>query len=117
MFARALAEGEVCEYAPDAVVFHHHRENMSQLRWQTWGYGLSEGAMCAKYALARRGRRLHAAIRYLRLLRDHHRRLVAVKQGTDRYPLDLVVLEWVGIALGPIAYLLSVAQQGRARAR
>lgn len=51
MFARALAAGEVCQYAPDAVVFHHHRDDMTKLRWQTWGYGLSEGAMCAKYAL------------------------------------------------------------------
>lgn len=117
MFARALADGEVCQYVADGVVFHHHRDTMTKLRWQTWGYGLSQGAMCAKHLLNVRSRRMHPVMRYLRMLRDHRRRLTAVKQGKDRYPSELVLLELTGIALGPVAYLMSLARQKRPRVR
>lgn len=111
MFARALDGGEVCEYAPDAVVFHHHRETFSKLRWQTWGYGISQGALCAKCVLGRRGKRVHGIRRYVRLLRDHARRLELSDNGDSGFPPDLVRLELFGIAVGPLAYLASVLQQ------
>ena len=112
MFARALSVGEVCEYTPDAVVFHHHRDDLTKLRWQTWGYGLCQGAMCVKYSFDRGAGRLRALRRYLRLLRDHQHRLAAVRRGKDRYPTDLALLELVGIAVGPLVYLASLVQQG-----
>jgi GT2 family glycosyltransferase len=112
-FARALDEGTVCQYAADAVVFHHHRDTVRKLRWQTWGYGVSQGAMCAKYLLVRRGKRLHPVMRYLRMLRDHQRRLAASRSGADRYPAELVLLELAGVAVGPLAYLASMFQQRR----
>lgn len=111
MFARALGAGEVCEYAPDAVVFHHHRETLSKLRWQTWGYGVSQGALCAKCVLGRRGKRIHGVRRYVRLLRDHARRLELSDNGENGFPPALVRLELFGIAVGPLAYLASVLQQ------
>lgn len=113
MFARALDGGEVCEYSPDAIVFHHHRETLSKLRWQTWGYGVSQGALCAKCLLGRRGRRIHAVRRYLRLLRDHVRRLEPSDKNGNGFPPNLVRLELFGIAVGPLAYLASVLQQRR----
>ena len=113
MFARALDGGEVCEYAPDAVVFHHHRETLSKLRWQTWGYGVSQGALCAKCVIGRRGKRIKGIRRYVRLLRDHARRLKLSGNGDDGFPPDLVRLELFGIAVGPLAYLVSVLQQRR----
>ena len=111
IFARALDEGEVCEYAPDAVIFHYHRDSLSKLRCQTWGYGVSQGALCAKCVLSRRGRRVHGLRRYVRLLRDHQRRLRHVRNGTDQFPADLVSLELFGIAIGPLAYVASRLQQ------
>ena len=113
MFARALDGGEVCEYAPDAVVFHHHRETLSKLRWQTWGYGVSQGALCAKCVIGRRGKRIHGLRRYVRLLRDHARRLKLSDNGDNGFPSDLVRLELFGIAVGPVVYLASVLQQRR----
>lgn len=113
VFARALEAGEVGHYAADAVVFHHHRDTLRKLRWQTWGYGLSQGAMCAKYLFELRGRRLHAALRYLRLLREHRARLAAGRRGEDRFPADLAWLELLGIVVGPVAYIASGLQQRR----
>jgi glycosyltransferase involved in cell wall biosynthesis len=115
IFARALADGKVCQYAPDAVVFHHHRDNMTKLRWQTWGYGICQGALCAKYVFRQPGYRLHALVQFIRLLRDHHRRAVASKSGSDRYPSALVNLELAGIVLGPFAYAASALFQRRSR--
>lgn len=112
IFGRALRAGAVGHYAADAVVFHHHRDSLSELRWQTWGYGLSQGAMCAKWVL-RRGQRLHALMRYLRLLRDRQGELAAVRKGADRFPADLVALELLGIAVGPLAYVASLASHER----
>lgn len=114
IFARALEEGEVGHYAADAVVFHHHRDSLSKLRWQTWGYGISQGAMCAKYAVEARGGRLHSIVRFLRTLRDRHHQIAAIRRGEDRYPLDLARLELLGVALGPLAYVASMVQQRRA---
>lgn len=108
MLARALEEGKVCQYEPAAVVFHHHRDTMRLLRLQTWGYGVCQGALCAKYVLRGKGRRLQAVLRYLRLIRDHRLRLAAVRAGVDTYPVDLVALELAGITVGPLAYLASM---------
>lgn len=113
IFARALEEGEVGHYAADAVVFHQHRDSMSKLRWQTWGYGLCQGAMCAKYMAEGRGGRLHAIKRYVRLLRERQHQTAAVRRGDDRYPLDLARLELLGVALGPLAYVASAVHQRR----
>lgn len=62
-------------------------------------------------------RRPASCCRYLRLIREHQRRLNAVMDGSDHYPRDLVRLELIGIALGPLAYIISMAQQGRSPAR
>jgi GT2 family glycosyltransferase len=111
IFARALEEDAVGHYAPDAVVFHHHRDNLADLRWQTWGYGVCQGAMCAKYLIGRPGRRLHAILRYMRLLRERQHQLAASQRGDDRYPLHLARLELLGVAVGPLAYVTSVVHQ------
>ena len=113
IFARALEEGEVAHYAADAVVFHHHRDSFTKLRWQIWGYGISQGALCAKYAVEGRGGRLHSIMRFLRTLRDRQRQIAAIRRGQDRYPLDLARLELLGVALGPLAYVASMVQQRR----
>ena len=114
VLARALAEGAVGQYAADAVVFHHHRDSLRKLRWQTWGYGVSQGAMCAKFLFEWRGRRLHAVMRYVRLLLEHQRRLGASRRGADRYPPSLVRLELIGIAVGPLAYVASLIRSRQA---
>lgn len=115
VFGRALEDGAVGHYAADAVVFHHHRDSIGKLRWQTWGYGLTQGAMCAKCLVSGRGHRLHAVVRYFRLLRDRQRELAAGRKGIDRYPSDLIGLELLGIAVGPLAYLASGVRRSAAK--
>lgn len=107
MFVRVLREGSLAVYAPDAVVRHHHRETLSALARQLFGYSASVGALSAKYVLDRKlGRR--AALRHqwewfrwivhATLLRPRGRRVVG---------LPLLVVCTLGNLFGPFAYLLS----------
>lgn len=76
-FARLLDRGVLVEYAPDALVWHHHRRNQEALEEQFRGYGESVGALLMKAVLDRPGLRV-TAVRYfgerlangLRLERD-----------------------------------------------
>lgn len=105
LYARLLDRGTVAEYAPDALVWHHHRDNHDALRAQFLGYGQAGGAHLMKALLDRPGQR-HAAVRFfadrlaqrLRLARD-------IGNGSYPLPKRLLATEVCGFLSGPFLLL------------
>lgn len=110
MFARVLDAGEQVAYVPEALVVHHHRVRLGDLRWQFWGYGVSFGALCWKFFLRRPAVRRRIVVLVWRRLRyQHARQLRARARGRASLPASLVLLDACGIVVGPFAYGLAVA--------
>lgn len=105
IYARLLDRGVIAEYSPGALVWHHHRDTVKDLRRQFRGYGEATGAVLMKAALERPGLRL-AAIRFfgsrfasrLRLARDS-------RAGASVVPVSLVMNTLLGQMTGPLLYL------------
>lgn len=114
IFARLLDLRVVAEYAPDALVWHHHRADRRDLAVQFRGYGQSAGAVLAKAFLDRPGKRSAAVRCYasrftarLRVARD-------IRGGAHVLPMRLLVTDGIGQATGVARYLRA---RGAARAR
>lgn len=106
LFIRILDAGHAARYEPGAVVRHRHRETMHDLRWQVWGYGLSQGALLAKGLMTRTGVR-REIIRFGRQrLRDKQHELR--HRSASGMPRRVLVVEVLGILVGPIAYVTSM---------
>ncbi|MGH9085828.1 MAG: glycosyltransferase [Acidimicrobiales bacterium] len=105
IFNRVLDAGHAAAYEPTALVHHQHRQTLHDLRWQVWGYGVAQGALLAKGVVTRRGLRIDVLRFWRRRLRLKWRQL---RGRTDSsMPRRILVLEAVGIAVGPFAYLPS----------
>jgi GT2 family glycosyltransferase len=115
MFNRAIDAGHVAAYEPTALVRHTHRETMTDLRWQMWGYGIAQGALLAKGIATRRGLRRHIAGFWRHRLRWKWRQLRGLEPSG--VPRRLVLLETAGIVLGPFLYVPSRAQARLRRRR
>lgn len=110
VFVRALDAGMVAAYAPEALVQHRHRGTMRDLRWQIWGYGVSQGATMAKGVLRRpRLRRAVVTFWWFRLS-DRLRRLTRAVLGDRSAARSVLALEAAGMIVGPIVYPVSVFQ-------
>jgi glycosyltransferase involved in cell wall biosynthesis len=107
-FCRVLDAGHAAAYEPTALVRHLHRQTLHDLRWQVWGYGLSQGALLAKGFVTRPGLRLDIA----RFGRYRLRRKVLQLLGRidAEVPRRILLVEVLGILAGPIAYLPSRIQ-------
>jgi hypothetical protein len=85
---------------------------MGELRWHAYNYGVGLTAMLAKHLIRVPGR-LHllrsvpAGIRYG--LDPTSRKNVG---RLDNFPRGLVALELLGMACGPLSYLMSVVAMG-----
>jgi glycosyltransferase involved in cell wall biosynthesis len=114
-FARVLDTGAVGQYAPSAVVRHHHRRDVAALRRQFFGYGQALGAVCTKHALDRPGHKRDAVRFYRERLRDQLRRARA-RGGRSTLPRSLTLLEVAGQLQGPLVYLWSRRRRARSSA-
>lgn len=102
MFSRVLDAGLVAHYEPTAIIRHTHRETMRDLRWQVWGYGVAQGAVFAKGLATRRG--LRAAVIGFWRFRLATKWAELRRAGVGAVPRRLIVLEAVGIVVGPAVY-------------
>jgi hypothetical protein len=115
LLVRILRHGYGLVYEPKAIVWHEHPVGRARLRRQVYRYGVGLGAMLGKQLLRGSERRemvraLPAAVRYLR---DPSSRKNLGKPTT--YPRHLTWLERLGMVVGPLAYLLSLATVRRDR--
>jgi GT2 family glycosyltransferase len=113
LFIRVLRTGVELVYEPDALLRHEHRSSRGELRRHAFDYGVGLSAMLTKQLLTgaqRRElvRRIPAGARYL-LDRDSPKNAA---KGPS-YPRLLDLLERLGMALGPFAYLASAIAVGR----
>ncbi|WP_066953655.1 glycosyltransferase [Streptomyces lushanensis] len=116
-FVRILAAGHRLRYAPEALVWHHHRETWQDLRNQAYGYGAGLTA-CLTALLVRRPALLPALLVKLPRGLAHARAITAHRPdrageqapGTHGarahpWPRDLSRLERRGMLYGPLGYL------------
>ena len=112
---RVLAEGGVCGYEPTAVVFHHHRREMNELKHQAHQYMRGHvAALLVQFARYRHWGDLRRVA--LDLLKYYARQLVhfAIEGADPRRPL--VWPEIRGCASG-IAFMLGSAARSHREAR
>lgn len=103
MFAQVLDAGLVVAYAPDALVWHHHRASIPDLRRQLFGYGVSIAAVCTKYAVPRTG----SLWFYRDRLRQLRRAYRDARRGLDLFPPALLRTQIIGQLVGPVLYAYS----------
>lgn len=107
MFVRVLHMGGTIVYEPRAIIRHQHSGAPDQLRRHAVDYGIGLTAFLTKQLLFgadRLGllRRVAAGARYAF---DPASEKNTAKG--ERYPAALRRLEWLGMALGPVAYARS----------
>jgi GT2 family glycosyltransferase len=108
IYTRLVLAGHRIVYQPASILRHLHRRDMSAANRQIQGYGAGLTAMLTKHVLAGRTtrravlRRIPAGLRYALSPRSA-KNARKPREFTKRQSL----LEWAGMAYGPIGYLRS----------
>lgn len=105
MYIRLIEAGQIIEYVPAALVWHHHRETEDALRRQFWAYGVGVGALLTKAVLERPGQGRAAARFYVHAFKNGLREIRAARRGTGQVPARLILVDLVGQLVGPAVYL------------
>jgi GT2 family glycosyltransferase len=109
-FVRLLQQGHSIFYEPAATVSHEHPTDRGAVKLRAFRYGLGLTAMLtAQFVRGPRRPLLRAIPAGLRYLRDPGSRKNA-SRASD-YPAHLHWLEWLGFALGPVAWLRTVLSE------
>lgn len=105
-FRSLLLDGWSIFYNPKAVVRHYHRDNIPELREQSYGYGTGMAASLTKLALSRSGPAIMVRfpLGVYRLLAPNS---VKNKDVPSEWPLQLRVIEVWGYLAGPVLFLRS----------
>ena len=114
LFVRTILAGHTIAYEPAAIAWHHHRDELGQLRRQLFNYGVGLAAFATKYLSGRRTARdvlvrLPGGLRHLR----------GIAKRVDRpaeLPRTVLTAELLGLAWGPIAYGLGRRRHRRRHA-
>jgi GT2 family glycosyltransferase len=109
MFARVLEGREVVDYAPGAIVRHHHRTTLVALAKQLFGYGVGIGALCTKYRIEGRADLRDVA----RVQRSFLRWTFRPTTGRRLVGASLGLIEVVGDVVGVVAYPFVRRRNGR----
>ena len=114
LFVRTILGGHAIAYEPAAIGWHHHRDDLGQLRRQLFNYGVGLAAFATKYLSDRRTARdivvrLPGGLRHLRGIAKRVERPAEV-------PRTVLTAELLGLAWGPIAYGLGRQRHRRRHA-
>jgi GT2 family glycosyltransferase len=102
LFVRTILAGHAIAYEPAAIAWHHHREELGQLRHQLFNYGVGLAAFATKYLSDRRTAR-DVLVRLPGGLR-HLRGIAKRAERPAELPRTVLTAELLGLAWGPIAY-------------
>jgi GT2 family glycosyltransferase len=116
-FARVIDAGMEARYEPSAIVLHHHRVTMRDLRWQVWGYGVAQGALLTKGLLTRPGRRPAIVRFWCHRVATKWRELSVRVRQREGFPRSVLLLETIGLLVGPFVYPVSAVQRWLRRLR
>jgi cellulose synthase/poly-beta-1,6-N-acetylglucosamine synthase-like glycosyltransferase len=105
MYSRILAAGYTIVYDPEALSWHRHRREWRELRDTVFGYGVGVYAYLTAQLLRREANAPRVALGWLRVQIPALLRSLLRRPG--HIPLDLLLAELAGCALGPLAYLRS----------
>jgi GT2 family glycosyltransferase len=107
LFSRILTSGYRIVYEPAALSWHRHRRTWKELRRTIYGYGVSVYALWTR-ALVVEGEFavVHRAWGWFRY-KQFPNLIRSVLRRSTRIPLDLLVVELCGCAVGPWAYFSS----------
>ena len=109
IYFRIVRSGSALIYEPRSVIWHRHPNSMRSLKRQAFDNGVGLGAFGAKVLVADHGRQL------LRLLPQALRYLGSPTSRKNaerpRGQVLLSALEWIGMALGPVAYVISLTSR------
>ena len=105
-FRALLLRGGVIAYNPKAVVYHYHRDNIPDLRDQSYGYGTGMAASLTKLACSRRGPAIliRLPVGLYRLLAPNSAKN---KDVPSEWPLQLRLIEVWGYLTGPVLFARS----------
>ena len=105
-FRAALLDGWSIAYNPNAVVRHYHRDNMPELRVQSYGYGTGMAASLTKFVLSGSPRPI-----LTRIPRGIHMLISPTSTKNidfpSDWPLHLRILEALGYLAGPVLFVRS----------
>jgi glycosyltransferase involved in cell wall biosynthesis len=111
MFSRILARGFRIVYEPEALNWHRHRREWSELRRQFYGYGVGGFAAWTRSLL---DGELGVLTKASSWPREH---LLGIARSALKRPystpLDLALLQLIGCIVGPWAYLYSRWRRAR----
>lgn len=115
-FRAVILDGWNLVYRPEALVHHYHRDNLAELRQQSYGYGTGMAAALTKLVLTRHGaavlRRIPAGLWVLLApASDRNQSL------PDEWPKHLLAVELLGFIAGPFLFLRSGVRAARDRRR
>jgi len=108
---RLLHSGRRLTYEPAAMVWHRHPDTYAAVRRQVFGYGVGLGAMLGKHVACGPNRWdvVSRSIQGIRYYMDPASRKNALRGPS--FPRSLVLLERIGLVLGPLAYCASRIRQ------
>jgi GT2 family glycosyltransferase len=109
-FFEVLQRGCTLVYEPSAIVWHDYRDDTKSLATHFFTYGVGLSAYLTKTIVDRPGRLVKLATLLPRGI-VYMLRLRSAKQLAG-VPRHLVAREWVGMLVGPIAYVVSRARMG-----
>lgn len=102
LFYRILKAGHTIVYEPSAFVHHRHRQTMTALRRQIYGYSKGHVAYHLTTWMRDGDRRALTRLFYSLPVTYARRAYHRLRRYTD-YPLSLIVLEMAGNLAGPLA--------------
>jgi GT2 family glycosyltransferase len=101
-FYRVVRAGRIVAYRPDAVVRHHHRRTLEELRELRFAYGVASGAFAWKCATSARDPRAWLFLPWK--VAFHCAEIASNLCGLRRWPAGLAWAELLGTLRGPRAY-------------
>jgi GT2 family glycosyltransferase len=114
LYRRILLQGYRIVYEPEALCWHRHRQTWGELRRQMRGYEAARFALFTRSLLEGRLGALKHAWDWLE--REVSQLARALLRRPGSMPLDLIVQQFSGAAIGPWAYLYSRWQRRRTAA-